>query len=46
MLVERLELTSNRAYKVEPNPSAHPFFAAAENVLVAPPDGPGGTGIT
>ena len=44
VLVERLKVTSDRAYEVELNPSAHPFFAAAENALVAPTDGPGGNG--
>lgn len=39
MLVERIKLTEDGEYEVEPVPAARPFFAAADTLLLAPPDG-------
>jgi len=39
MLVERIRVTEDGAYEIEPVPASRPFFAAAESLLLAPPDG-------
>lgn len=38
MLLEKIRLTDDGDYAIEPVPAAQPFFAAAENLLLAPPD--------
>jgi hypothetical protein len=39
MLVERIKVTEDGEYAIEPVPAAWQFFAAAESLLLAPPDG-------
>ena len=39
MLVERIKVTENGDYEIEPVPAARPFFTAADSLLLAPPDG-------
>jgi hypothetical protein len=39
MLIEKVKLTEDGEYETEPVPAARPFFATAESLLVAPPDG-------
>lgn|GEM_PF-5256482 len=39
MLVERIKLTEDGEYEIEPVAAARPFFAAANSLLLAPPDG-------
>jgi len=39
MLVERVRMTADGEYEIEPVPAARPFFANAESSLLAPPDG-------
>jgi hypothetical protein len=46
MLVERIKVSADGDYWIEPVPAARPFFATAGSLLLAPPDGPGGTGVT
>ena len=39
MLVKRIKVTKDGEYEIEPVPAARPFFAAANSLLLAPPDG-------
>ena len=39
MLVERIKVTEDGDYEIEPIPAARPLFAAAGDLLLAPPDG-------
>jgi DNA invertase Pin-like site-specific DNA recombinase len=39
LLIERVKLTEDGEYEIEPIPAARPFFAAASDLLLAPPDG-------
>ncbi len=39
MLVERIKVTEDGLYEVEPAPAARPFFSVANDLLLAPPDG-------
>ncbi len=39
MLIEPIKVTEDDEYEIEPVPVARPFFAAAESLLLAPPDG-------
>ena len=39
VLVEQIQVTEDGEYTVEPVPAARPFVAAAESLLLAPPDG-------
>ncbi|MBI2776693.1 MAG: recombinase family protein [Chloroflexi bacterium] len=43
MLVERIEVSEDGECEIEPVPAARPFFAAAESLLLAPPDGLAGS---
>ena len=38
-LVERIKVTAAGEYQIGPIPAARPLFAAAESLLLAPPDG-------
>ncbi len=42
MLIERIKVTEDGEYEIEPVPAARPFFAAADSLLLAPPGGRGG----
>ncbi len=39
MLPTRVKVTADGRYEIEPVPSAQPFFAPRESLLLAPPDG-------
>ncbi len=39
MLIQRIKVTEEDAYEIEPVPATRPFFAAADSLLLAPPDG-------
>ncbi len=39
MPLERIRVTEDGEYKIEPVPAAQPVFAAAESLLLTPPDG-------
>jgi hypothetical protein len=39
MLIERIKVTADGEYEIEPVPAARPFFTPADSLLLAPPDG-------
>ena len=39
MLIERVKVTADGHYEIEPVPAARPFFAPRGTLLGAPPDG-------
>ena len=43
MLVERARVTEDTDYEIDPVAATQPFFATAESLLLAPPDGLEGT---